>query len=45
MFQLANALRTSLEFGLVTDAEDLEKRAAIFGSNTLPSKEEVSPMP
>lgn len=41
-FQLANALRTSLEFGLVTDAQDLERRAAVFGCNTLPSKEEVS---
>lgn len=45
VFQLANALRISLKFGLVTDAEDLERRAAIFGSNTLPSKEEVSPIP
>ena len=43
VFQLANALRTSLEFGLVTDAQDLERRATTFGSNTLPSKEEVSP--
>lgn len=42
VFQLANALRTSLEFGLVTDAEDLQDRAAVFGSNTLPSKEEVN---
>ena len=42
VFQLANALRTSLEFGLVTDAQDLERRAAVFGCNTLPSREEVS---
>lgn len=42
VFQLANALRTSLEFGLVTDASDLEKRAASFGSNTLPVRQEVS---
>lgn len=42
VFQLANALRTSLEFGLVTDATDLQIRATVFGSNTLPSKEEVS---
>ena len=42
VFQLANALRTSLEFGLVTDAQDLKNRAAVFGCNTLPSKEEVS---
>jgi hypothetical protein len=42
VFQLASALRTSLEFGLVTDASDLEKRAASFGSNTLPVKQEVS---
>jgi hypothetical protein len=42
VFQLATALRTSLEFGLVTDASDLEKRAASFGSNTLPVKQEVS---
>ncbi len=42
VFQLANALRTSLEFGLVTDALGLEKRAASFGSNTLPVKQEVS---
>ncbi len=42
VFQLANALRTSLEFGLVTDASDSEKRAASFGSNTLPVKQEVS---
>ncbi|KAL0021452.1 hypothetical protein WJX79_002597 [Trebouxia sp. C0005] len=33
---------TSLEFGLVTDASDLEKRAASFGSNTLPVKQETS---
>lgn len=44
VFQLANALRTSLEFGLVTDAQDLENRAAVFGCNTLPSKAEVSLM-
>ena len=43
VFQLANALRTSLDFGLVTDTEDLERRAAVFGCNTLPSKEEVNP--
>ena len=42
VFQLASALRTSLELGLVTDASDLEKRAASFGSNTLPVKQEVS---
>ncbi|KAL3161892.1 hypothetical protein ABBQ38_008979 [Trebouxia sp. C0009 RCD-2024] len=42
VFQLANALRTSLEFGLVTDATDLQIRATVFGSNTLPSKEETS---
>lgn len=42
VFQLASVLRTSLEFGLVTDASDLEKRAASFGSNTLPVKQEVS---
>ena len=40
--QLANALRTSLEFGLVTDPEDLQRRAAYFGSNTLPVKQEVN---
>ena len=44
VFQLANALRTSLEFGLVTDTKDLERRAAMFGCNTLPAKEEVSPI-
>ncbi|DBA89907.1 TPA: hypothetical protein ACH3X2_004399 [Trebouxia sp. C0005] len=42
VFQLASVLRTSLEFGLVTDASDLEKRAASFGSNTLPVKQETS---
>ena len=42
VFQLASALRTSLEVGLVTDASDLGKRAASFGSNTLPVKQEVS---
>ena len=39
--QLANALRTSLEFGLITDDKDLQERAAVFGSNTLPAKQEV----
>ena len=42
VFQLANALRVSLDCGLVTDASDMEKRAAAFGSNTLPAKQEVS---
>lgn len=41
MSQLANTLRTSLEFGLITDDKDLQERAAVFGSNTLPAKEEV----
>lgn len=42
VLQLANALRTSLDFGLVTDVTELQKRAAQFGSNTLPAKQEVS---
>ena len=41
VYQLAQSLRVSLEFGLVTDASELEARRAAFGSNTLPEKEEV----
>ena len=41
VFQLATALKTSLDSGLIADAEDLEARAAIFGANTLPAKQEV----
>ena len=42
VFQLAAALRTSLELGLAVDDADFKSRAAVFGSNTLPQKEEVS---
>lgn len=42
LFQLAESLRVSLEFGLVNDASDLEARRAAFGGNRLPDKAEVS---
>lgn len=42
VFQLADALLTSLDRGLSTNSADLSKRASAFGSNTLPPKEETS---
>ena len=42
VFQLADALLTSLDRGLSTNSADLSKRASAFGSNTLPPKEEVT---
>lgn len=42
IFQLAESLRVSLDFGLVNDASDLDARRVTFGGNRLPDKPEVT---